>query len=119
MRIVGVGMQQTNTDRANALRAEEFCGVADARLIERAQFVAAEIQPAADFADELQGNNTVRLDPKVGISVTLRHRLPGDLEDVPKTCSDDQPERIDLALQQPVGGNGSALGKTPDSSCGR
>src|SRR5713226_7730707 len=64
-----------------------------------------KIQPAADFADELQWNNAIRLHPEIGISIALRHRLPRDLQDVPEARVDDQAERLDLALQQRVSGN--------------
>ena len=46
MRIIGVGMQKTDADGANAPRAKIPRGFANARLIERAQFMTAKVQPA-------------------------------------------------------------------------
>src|SRR6266700_55586 len=119
MRVVGIGMQETNADGANALVAKISRGVAHARLIERPQLVAAKVQPAADLADELQWHDPVRLHPEIGIAIALRHRLPRDFEDVPEACVDDQPQRIDLALQQRVGGNRGAVGEADDAVGGR
>jgi hypothetical protein len=59
-------------------------------------------------------NDAIGLDPEIGVSVALRHRLPGDLEDVPETGIDDQAERIDLALQQRIGRDRGAMGEARD-----
>ena len=82
--VVGVGMQETDSDGADALHTEEFCRGADAFLIERAQFEPTEIQPAADFADELQRHDPFGLHPEIRIAVALRYRLPGDFKNVPE-----------------------------------
>ena len=71
-------------------RAEELRRGAHARLVERAQFLALEVQPAADLADELQRHDAIGLHPEIGIAVALGHRLPGDLENVPEARGDDQ-----------------------------
>ena len=102
MRVVGVGMQQADADGANAARAEITRGFVHAGLIERAQFKSAKIQPAAGLTDELAVEERCRV---------LTARLTRDLEDVPETGVNDQAERIDLALQQRVGGNRGAVGK--------
>ena len=107
-------MHQADADGADALRAEELRGRAHALLVERAQLLPAEIEPAADLADELQRHDAVGLHPEIGIAVALRHRLAGDLEDVAEARGDDQAERIDLALQQRVGGDRGAVGKADD-----
>src|SRR5580704_289767 len=115
MRVVGIGVQKTNANRPNILRAKKSCGGANAFFIERAQFVTAKIQPPGDLADELQRNDAIWLDPEIGISVTLRYRLPGDLEDVAKACIDNQAQRIDFTLQQGIGGNRGAVGEARDA----
>ena len=49
MRGIGVGMQQTYADCLDAIRAKVPGRPADAVFIERAQFFAEEIEPAADL----------------------------------------------------------------------
>jgi len=111
MRIVGIGMQEADADRANAVLAEVARRLAHARLVERTQFVAAEIEPAAGLAHMLQRHEAVGLHPEIGIAVSLGHRLPRDLENVPEARVDQQPERGDLALQQRVGRDRGAVGE--------
>ena len=114
VRRIGVGVDQTNADRAHALAAEERGGGARARLVERAQFLALVIEPAADLAHEPQRHDAVRLHPEVGVAIALGHRLTGDLQDMPEALGDDQPERVDLALQERVGGDRGAMGEARD-----
>ncbi len=103
-------MRQTPTARDAAV-AEEARRFANACLVERPKFVAAEIQPAADFAHQSQRHDPLGLHPEIGIAVALGHGLPGDLENMAEACGDDEAERIDPALQQRVGRNRRAVGE--------
>ena len=87
---------------------------AHAVLVERAQFLAAEIQPAAGLAHAVERHDALRLHPEIRIAVALRHRLAGDLEDVAEALGDDQAERVDLALQQRVGRDRGAVRQAGD-----
>ena len=115
MRGVGVGMHQADADRADVLLAEDLHGGADARFIERPQLRTPKIEPATDFAHKTQRHDAVGFHPKVRIAVALRDRLPGDFENVAKAVGHDQPERVDLALQQRVGRNGGAVRHAGDA----
>ena len=114
VRGIGIGVHQAHADGADVLLAEEFYRLPDARLVERPQLLALEVQPPADLAHETQRHDAVGLHPEVGIAVALGHRLAGDLQDVPEAFGDDQPERVDLALQQRVGRNRGAVGQADD-----
>src|SRR6266436_9169093 len=103
-------MQQANADGTNALASKISSSLPRAALVERAQLGTAEVQPATDLSDELQRHDAVRLHPEIGIAVAFRHRLPSDFEDVPEAGIDDQPQQVDLTLQQRVGGNRGTMG---------
>ena len=104
VRRIGVGVQEDKCrPRVMPACAEELRGGAHAFLVERPQLLAEKIQPAADLADIAQRHDALRLHPEIGIAVALRHRLPGDLENVAEAVGDDQAEAGDLALQQRVG----------------
>jgi len=107
-------MQQTDADGANALHTKIPRRLTNGRLIERSQFLTAEIQPSGDFANELQRYDAVGLHPEIGVAITLRHRLPGDFENMFEAAIDDQPQRIDLALQQRVGRDGRSVSQPHD-----
>jgi hypothetical protein len=111
MRVVGVGMQQADADRLDLMELEEPSGVAHARLVERPQLFALEIQAAADLTGILQRHQPVRLHPEIGIAIALRHRLTRDFEDMAEALGDDQAERTNIALQEGVGGDGRAVGQ--------
>ena len=83
--------------------AEEPRGGAHAVLVERPQFLAEKIQPAADLADIAQRHDALRLHPEIRIAVALGYRLTGDFENMPEAVGDDQAEAGDLALQERVG----------------
>src|SRR5262245_31819857 len=99
---VGVGMEEADADSLDAGLAEISGGRTNARLVQRAQLLTAEIQAPADLADVGQRHDALRLDPEIGVAVALWHRLPGNLEDVPEAGGDDQTEAGDLALQQRI-----------------
>ena len=109
VRRVGVGVQETDADRGDALLAEEARRGADARLVERPQLLAEEIEPPADLADIAKRHDAFRLHPEIRVAVALGYRLTGDFEDVAEALGDDQAETGDLALQQRVGRDGGAV----------
>src|SRR5206468_8147092 len=82
VRGIGVGMDQADTDGAHASAAEEPRGGADVGLVERTQLLPAEIETAADLAHEVEGHQTLRLHPEIGVAVALGHGLPRDLHDM-------------------------------------
>src|SRR4051812_12265232 len=102
-------MHQAYADGADVLLAEKMNGRPDAGFVKRAQLVALEVEPAPGLSDETQWHDSVRLHPEVRISITLGYRLAGDFQDVPKALGDNQPERVDLPLQQSIGRNRRAM----------
>src|SRR5215470_13073711 len=74
----------------------------------------AEVQPSADFADEMERHDALRLHPEVRIAVTFRHGLTRDLQEMAEACGDDEAESADWTLQQRVCGNGCAVGEAGD-----
>ena len=52
------------------------------RLVERAQHLAAKIQPLGYLSYPVEGNDAFRLDPEVGVAVPAWHRLACDLQHV-------------------------------------
>ena len=103
MRGVGVGVHEAYADRGNALGAKEARGGAHARLVERPQLGAEEIEAAADLAHIAQRHQALGLHPEIRIAVALGHRLAGDLENVAEAFGDDEAETGDLVLQQRIG----------------
>ncbi len=89
--------------------AEKARGGAHARLVERPQLLAEEIEPPADLADVAKRHDPFRLHPEIRIAVALRHRLAGDFQDMAEAFGDDQAEAGDLALQQRVGRDRGAV----------
>ena len=85
-------------------------------LVERAKLLAAEIQPPAGLAHETQRHDAVGLHPEVRVAVALGHRLTRDLQNVPEALGNDQPERVDLALQQRIGRNRRAVRQAYDAA---
>ena len=111
VRRIGVGMQQTDTDRLDALLAKEPRRGARASFVERAQLAAEEIEPAADLAHVAQRHDALRLHPEIRIAVALGHRLAGDFQDVAEAFGDDEAEPGDLSLQQRIGCDRRAVRK--------
>ena len=106
---VGVGVQEADADRVDALVAEPAGHLDRAGLVEGTDLVTAEVQPAADGAHPVGGDDAGRLDPEVGVAVAVGHALPGDLEDELVALGGDQPEVADLALEQLVGRHRGAV----------
>ncbi len=114
VRGIGIGMHQAHAHGTDAVAAEGLRGATHARLVERPQLLAAEVQAAADLAHIAQRHDALGLHPEIRIAVAFRHRLPRDLQDVPEALRHDQPQRADLPLQQRVGGDRRAVGETRD-----
>ena len=111
MRGAGVRMQQAHADRAHAMPAKVPRGEANALLVEGPQLPALEVEPSTDLAHEFQRHDALGLDPEIGVAVTLRNRLPRNLQNVPETLGDDQAERLDFPLQQRVRCHRRAVGE--------
>ena len=114
VRGIGIGVDQADADRAHALPRKNCAAARTLASSSGRSSCAAEIEPAAHLAHEMQRHDALRLHPEIGIAVALRHRLAGDLQDMPEACGDDQPEPADLALQQRVGGDRGAVGEAGD-----
>ena len=111
---IGIGMDEADADRADALPAEELRGGVHTRLVQRANFLAAEIQAPADLAHEMERHDALRLHPEIGIAVAHGYRLAGNLQEMAEARGDDQSEPADRALQQRIGGDRRAVGKAGD-----
>src|SRR5262249_32185648 len=85
-----------------------------ARLVQRADFLAAKIQASADLAREMERHDALGLHPEIGIAVACGYRLAGNLEEMVEAGGDDQSEPTDRALQKRVGGDRRAVGKAGD-----
>src|SRR5437588_10632643 len=79
---IGIGMDEADADRADALPAEELRGGVHTRLVQRANFLAAEIQAPADLAHEMERHDALRLHPEIGIAVAHGYRLAGNLQEM-------------------------------------
>src|SRR5258708_25389015 len=104
-------MEEADAARADALPAEELRGGVHARLVQRANFLAAEIQAPADLAHEMERHDALRLHPEIGIAVAHGYRLAGVLQKIAETPGDDQSEPADRTLQQRTRGNRPAVGQ--------
>ena len=111
---VGVGVQEADAERGDALVAEPARDGAGAVLVERAHLGAGEVEPAADALDQVPGHDPVGLHPEVRVAVAVGHRLAGDLEHRLVALGGDVAEGVDLALEQLVGGNGGAVADRAD-----
>ena len=100
---VGVGVQEADADRVDALVPEPAGRGARTVLVEGPHLGAGEVQPALDAAHQVARHDPVGLDPEVGVPVAVRHALAGDLEHRLVAGRGDVAERVDLALEQLVG----------------
>ncbi len=100
---VGVGVEEADADRADALVPEPAGRGARALLVEGPHLGAGEVEPALDPAHQVARHDPVRLHPEVGVAIAVRHALPGDLEHRLIAGGGDVAERVDLALEQLVG----------------
>ena len=113
---VGVGVQEADADRGDALVAEPPRRPRRRPLVEGAHLLAAEVESAPDGFDPVGGHDARRLDPEVGVAVAVGHALPGDLQDELVALGGDEAELADLALEQLVGGDGGAVATALTSS---
>ena len=113
---IGVGMNEAHADGVDAVVTEPAGHLDSRRLAERAQHLAAKIEPLGHFAHEVQRNDAVGLDPEVGVAVPARHGLPRDLQHVAEAQRRDEAESRKPLLQERVGRHGGAV---TDGSDGR
>ena len=71
-------------------------------VVERPDLAAVGRYPASHGLDPIGRDDAGRLHPEIAVAVAVRHRLPGDLEHVLVPLGRDEPEVLDLALQQLV-----------------
>ena len=114
VRGIGVRVHQAHTQRADPLVAEPARDRARTVLVERADLVAGVGEPAPDRLHQVAGHDPVGLHPEVGVAVAVGHRLAGDLEDELVALRGDEPDRVDLALEQLVGGHRGAVADRTD-----
>ena len=81
--------------------------------------LAVDGEPAADGPDPVGGHDPVGLHPEVGVAVAVGHRLAGDLEQELVALGGDEPEVLDLALEQLVGRDGGAVADRAHRVAGR
>ena len=113
---VGVGVQEADAEGVDAAVAEPARDLARAVLVEGPHLGAGEVEPAADRADQVARHDPGRLDPEVGVAVAVGHRLARDLEHRVVPLGGDEPEPVDLALEQLVGGDGGAVADRADGA---
>jgi len=111
---IGIGVNEADADGADTLVAEEMRGGAHARLVQRANFLAAKIQAPADLAHGMERHDALGLHPEIGIAVAHGYRLAGNFQEMAEAGGDDQSEPADRALQKRVGGDRRAVGKPGD-----
>ena len=105
VRVVGVGVQEADADRADAGGAEEPGRRPRLRLVERADLGAGVVQPAAHGAHQVGRDDPWRLHPEVAVAVPVGHRLAGDLQHRLVALGGDEADPVQLALEQLVGGH--------------
>ena len=67
------------------------------------------IEPAAHRAHQVGRHDPRRLDPEVAVAVAVGNRLPRDLQHRLVALGGDEPDPVELALEQLVGGHGGAV----------
>jgi hypothetical protein len=72
------------------------------------------VHPTGHGLDQVGGNDPVRLDPEVGVAITVRHRLAGDLQDELEALGGNKAEPADLAFKQLVGRDRRAVAHRHD-----
>src|SRR5947209_18054078 len=98
-------MDETDGDGAVAPVAEPASNGAGFGLVERGQDLAAEAQALGDLFDQMQGHDTRRLDPEVGVAVAGGDALAGDLEDMPEAAGSNQAEGSEALFEQRIRGD--------------
>jgi hypothetical protein len=95
---IGVRVQQTDADGRHAVVAEPAGDQASAVGVKGPQLGTGVVQPAADGADPVGGDDARRLDPEVAVAVAVRHALAGDLQQVFEALSGDETQAGHVAL---------------------
>ena len=111
---VGVGVQEADAEGVDARGAEPARHLAGTGLVERPHLCAGEVQAPTHRPDQVPGHDPGRLHPEVGVAVAVGHRLPCDLQHRVVPLGGDEPERVDLALQQLVGRHRGAVADRRD-----
>jgi hypothetical protein len=107
-------VQEAHGDRVDAAVTKPAGRGRGLFLVERPQLGAGVIEPAADGADAVRRHDAVGLDPEVGITVAVRHRLTGDLEHELEPLGGDEAEFADVTLEQLVGRDRGAVADRRD-----
>ena len=107
--VVGVGVQEAHADRRDAAVLEPAGDRDGTFLVEGADLVALEVEPAPDRLDVVGRHDAGGLDPEVGVAVAVGDGLAGDLEDELVALRRDEAERLDLALEELVRRDGRAV----------
>ncbi len=113
VRGVGVGVQQADADRGDAVVAEPAGLGHDRLLVQRPQDRAGRVEPLGHLPDQVEGHDAVGLHPEVRVAVAVGHALATDLQQVPEAGRRQEPQPGDLALEQRVGGDGRAVQHGP------
>ena len=116
MRRVGVGVQEADTNRVDAALGEEASRGDGLCLVERLELGAGVVESAADGAHQVGRDDAVRFDPEVAVPISVRHRLPGDLQHELVAVGGDEPEARDPPFEQLIGGNGRAVADGRDDA---
>jgi hypothetical protein len=103
VRVVGVGVQQTNGDAAHAVLQELLHGGDDGSFVERLELAAIEAQPTGHLAHEMQRHQSARFHPEEGIAVAVRHRLPRDFDQMAEALGNQKPQAVELVLEHGIG----------------
>ena len=116
VRRVGVGVQEADTDRVDAALGEEASRGNGLCLVERLELGAGVVESAANGAHQVGRDDAVRLDPEVAVPISVRHRLPGDLQHELVAVGGDETEARDPPFEQLVGGNSRAVADRRDDA---
>ena len=109
VRVVGVGVEEADADRRDALAAEPAGRGDGPLLVEGVHLPPLEVHPPSDGAHTVGRHDARGLDPEVGVPVSVGHGLPRDLEDELVALGRDEAELLDLALEELVRGDGGAV----------
>src|SRR5262249_58598789 len=94
---MGIGVKEADADRADTLAGEEMRGGQPARLVQRANFLAAKTQAPADLAHEMERHDALRLHPEIGIAVAHGYRLAGNFQEMAEAGRDEPTKPPDWA----------------------
>ena len=98
---VRVGVDEADADRVDLTGPEPPRRSHRVVVVKRPD-LAPVGQPAPHRLDPIGRDDARRLHPEVAVAVTVRDRLPSDLEHVLVSLGRDEPEALDFALEQLV-----------------